>query len=554
MFLCYHCQSETPLSQAIRAEIGGKQELFCCNGCLSVSQIIHNSQKEAFYRLRGSSSLAPISSELHYKEASINSEFTYKKFVSYTDSELAEVDIAITNIHCAACIWLLEKVVSEKEGVHSMRVSFANSKAHVVWDDSRTKLYEIITSIESIGYHPVLSSPLGEELQMNKASKDLFQRMIVAGFCFGNIMLFSAALYAGFFSGIESNFRKMLHYLSWALATPAYLYAGLPFLRGAYYALKHKVWNMDILLVFGVSLAYFYSVYVTVYDIGEVYFDSVCMIYFFVLLGKYLEMQARKKVGEQIAILLAELPETVVRLKGGTREEVLAQDVEVGDILLISPGERIPVDAELLSSTAFVDEAFLTGEARPIVKKEQNELLAGSIALQSLIKIKAKTTAYDSTLAVLKKLIENAILEKPRIQILTDRLTSYFVYLVFAVAVLTFAFWLWYGSPFVDSLVITISVLIVACPCALGLSVPIALVMHHSILAKGGILVRRSQSLEFLAKPDTIVFDKTGTLTQGNFKVSKENVSSQKIKQLVSIVESNSTHPIARSLLAHLQE
>lgn len=555
MLSCFHCQNPVEEGQTVYAEIHGKQEVFCCHGCKTVALLITNSQKDSFYDLRGSSLLTPAKTDLQYSRQSIDNEFTYQRFVSGSDKKHCEVYLTITNIHCSACVWLNEKVLLEADGIESVRINFANSRAHILWDDEKISLYDILQLIQSIGYHPVLVSPFSENETLNYNARDLFIRMAVAGFCFGNIMLLSTALYAGFFTGIEVEFRKFFHYLSWGFATPVYLYSGIPFLRSAFYGLKHKTLNMDSLLVLGVSLTYFYSVYVTISNRGEIYFESVCMIYFFILLGKYMEAVARKKAGEKIGVLVSNLPETATKITENAQEEVvLASSIQKGDTIQVLPGEKIPVDGVLLTETAEVDESFLTGESVPIYKKKGGRLYAGSIALESYLQMQADDSALNSTLSQLKKLVEHALLEKPGIQKITDRIASYFIWTVLTLAIITFCYWFFVHGNLEQALVNTISVLIVACPCALGLSVPITIVINHSINARNGILIKNPEVIEMLQKPDTILFDKTGTLTEGHFRVVSQTWQDRQMEAMIHFVESHSTHPIATAIRRHFSQ
>ncbi|MCB1160305.1 MAG: heavy metal translocating P-type ATPase, partial [Leptospiraceae bacterium] len=487
---CFHCQNPVPEKERVLASINGKEEVFCCHGCKTVAELLIDTGKADFYKLRGSSNLEPVQLKDFYTEESLNSEFTYTEYVSGSDETNREVFVNITNIHCSACVWLNEKVLIETEGIKKVRINFASSRAHIVWDDSKLKLYDIFYKIQSIGYKPLLYSPHKKGNANTVQSRDLFLRMAIAGFSFGNIMLFSTSLYAGYFSGIEMEFKKLLHYISWIFATPAFFYSGIPFLRGAFYGLKNRSLNMDSLLAFGVSLAYFYSAYATVTQKGEVYFDSVCMIYFFILLGKYLEALARNKAAEKIQLLLSKLPETVKVLKDGEEKEILSREVKEKDILFIAPGERVAVDGILLDGEAFMDESFMTGESRPVHKKKGDKLLSGSICLNRAITLEASSSYANSSLSHLQTLIETAMLEKPSIQRITDRLASKFITIVFLIAIITFVAWLFYTGNFEKAMVTTVSVLIVACPCALGLSVPISLVMSHQNKKKKGIILK----------------------------------------------------------------
>jgi Cu+-exporting ATPase len=553
MQACFHCGSDIELGIDIEEIINNKKERFCCTGCSTVASLIYNSGNEKFYDLKGSSSLKPEYTSKEYLEENINSEHTYKKFVSGT-KENSEAIIHITNIHCSACVWLNEKFLLETEGVKEVRINFANGKAKVIWDDNKIKLYQILEVIKSIGYKGVLYSSLQNSKQEISSSNYIFIRMAVAGFCFGNIMLFSAALYAGYFSGIDTNFKKLLHYISWLLATPAYLYSGSIFMKSAYHSLKKKMLTVDTLLFIGVSLSYFYSIYVTLSDIGEVYFDSVCMIYFFILIGKYLEAKVREYANLKTNLLLSKLPEITTRITDGEEQQILSPEIEPEDILLIKAGERIPVDGILLSDSAYLDESFLTGESKSIHKYSGDQLLAGSLTLDGALKMEARSKASNSTLGNLKKLVDNAMLEKPAVQRITDTIANRFVKIVFIVASLTFVGWYFFSTSIETPILNMIAVMIVACPCALGLSVPMSLIIGNLSFSKKGILIKNPDIIETLSGTDTILLDKTGTLTKGILEIANESlIKNQSVYDLVYVLEKQSTHPLAKALVNYLK-
>lgn len=555
---CYHCNSPIP-SNAHFVWVRNSEELnYCCHGCRTVSEIILESNNNKFYDLRGSQTIAPVQTpdeDRAIREEYLNGDMVREEYVREIEPDLSEVQIAITNIHCSACVWLNEKVLLNAPGVTYARINFATGRAVVQYNPNQTKLSQIFHLIESIGYLPRLHSPW-KSAGKQKANRSLLIRLGVAGFCFGNIMLFGTSLYAGYFSGIELEWKRLLHYLSWAFATPVYLYSGYPFLRGAWQGLKVKRLSMDFLLVVGISLAYFYSIYVTLTDIGEVYFDSVCMIYFFILLGKYLEDNARIRASDKVSQLVAGLPElATLLLEDGSEKIVRSSEIRQGMIVLIRSGERVPVDGYIQSDIAFLDESFLTGESKPVTKSQGDKALAGSIVNSKPIQIQAETDSKNSTLSRLKILIDQAMGEKPSLERVTDRISAYFIFVVFGIAVTTFVYWYGYSpSGLENALINTIAVLIVACPCALGLAVPTALVMNHIRNSKEGVVIKNPDSIESLAKLDTAFLDKTGTITQGKLKLHDRQFSDLDLAaHLTYAMEKMSTHPIAKNLTHELE-
>lgn len=556
--LCFHCNTTIPSGTNYVWNRGDENLEYCCQGCKTVSQIILDSGNTRFYDIRGSQIIPPIQSpeeDRSIREEYLNGELVREEYIREVEPNLWESHITITNIHCSACVWLNEKVLQDEAGIKYARINFATGRALVHFDPNIIQLSNIFALIESIGYLPRLHSPWKSNPSI-QSNKDLLIRMGVAGFCFGNIMLFGTSLYAGYFQGMEMEIKRLLHYLSWIFATPAYFYSGYPFLRGAWQGLKIKRLSMDFLLVSGISLAYFYSIYVTISDNGEVYFDTVCMIYFFILLGKYLEDSARIRSSDKVSQLVAGLPEIATTLDDEGNEKILrSSEIKKDTLVLIRSGERVPVDGWIQNEIAYLDESFLTGESKPITKQKYDKALAGSIVSSKPIQIIAETDSKNSTLSRLKVLIEQAMGEKPSLERITDRISGYFITIVFLLATGTFISWFFFlGSGLENSLINTIAVLIVACPCALGLAVPTALVMNHIRNSREGVIIKNPDSIETLSKLDIVFLDKTGTLTEGKLKIVTQSFIDLDLASILTYsMEKFSTHPIAKNLVLELE-
>ncbi|WP_040910854.1 heavy metal translocating P-type ATPase [Leptospira broomii] len=552
---CYHCNS--PIGKdLIEKKILGVDRHYCCNGCAELSSLLLGSELGRFYDIRGGQKLNPVGdiSEIT-GDTRLETESVYKEYVENSEPGKSIVRISVGGIHCSACIWLIETALSKLPGVFSARMNFATSRLSVEFDRNQLNLTSLFSSIRKLGYTPNLYSPYKSEAKVEKPFKDLALRMAVAGFCWGNIMLFSAGLYAGYFEGMDLGIKKLFHYVSWILATPVYVFSGYPFWKGALESWKRRFLSMDTLLFLGVSMAYFYSVYVTITDKGEVYFDSVCTIYFFILLGKYLEAHIRYKASAKVGELLSLLPEEYEVQRDGDWKKVPTSLIDAGDKIKLVSGNKVPVDGKLDSTDAYFDESVITGESQPVHKTKEDSIRAGSICLSSGIYFYATGTSSQSTLAQIGRLLEESLLTKPKLQRTTDTLASIFVKVVLFVALITFAYW-WNAVSLEIAILNTISVLIVACPCALGLSVPAALVVSHLLQSQAGILVKNPESVETLAKADRFFFDKTGTLTTGKLELVEEKILGQEkpleYRNLAYALEVNSSHPLARSLVRAL--
>ncbi|TGN18766.1 heavy metal translocating P-type ATPase [Leptospira idonii] len=547
---CFHCNS--PIETLVSVEKEGVRREYCCQGCATVSALLLENGLDQFYQIRGTQVLEPKRTNQEKDSEDVDTASVYEEFVDKVSETESSVLITISGIHCSACVWLIETAMTQTQGISEARINFGTGRLKLVFRNGFATLGEIFSQIRSLGYTPHLYSRL-KESKVSQPFRDLAFRMATAGFCWGNIMLFSASLYVGYFEGMEWNIKNLFHYLSWILATPVYFYSGYPFWKGAYESWKRKILSMDTLLFAGVSLAYFYSVYVTLTGKGEVYFDSVCTIYFFILLGKYLEAMIRYQAGAKMGELLSSLPEEYdVKTEDGW-EKKATSSIRKEDTVRLVHGNRVPVDGKLLTEESFFDESFLTGESNPIRKEKGDTVKAGSLSLSSGVLLLSYGTAKESSLAQIGKLLEDSLLAKPKIQRLTDKLASVFIKIVLLFAIGTFIYW-FYVSSLETAILNTISILIVACPCALGLSVPAALVVGHLLQSKKGVLVKNPETAEILAKADRIFFDKTGTLTTGKLELKEEIViadseNKEHYLDLAIDLETHSSHPIAKAFV-----
>jgi Cu2+-exporting ATPase len=367
------------------------------------------------------------------------------------------------------------------------------------------------------------------------------------------LMGFSFALYGGYFHGIDPEVQKIRQYFAAAVATPVVFYSGWPFLTGAWRSLRHRTASMDLLISLGVGTAYSYSVY-SLFAGGEVYFDTAAMIITLILLGRLFEGAARNRSISGIDKLLQLAPESASRVLDGSIEVVASTSLAIDDTILVKPGERIPVDGQIVQGTTELDESTITGEPMPAMRKIGDEVSAGSMNLVASITLLVKRPASESFIARMARLVEEAQNRMAPIQSLADRMATYFVPFVGLTAFVTYLYWLGQGDPSSNPLLIAVAVLIVACPCALGLATPTAVLAASSNAASRGILFRGGDILEMAARIQMVAFDKTGTLTFGQPTVKKilpaPGHTENEILTLACHIESGSDHPLARSILA----
>ena len=377
--------------------------------------------------------------------------------------------------------------------------------------------------------------------------------MAVAIFASMNIMWIAVAQYAGYFSGISQDIKTTLNIAEGILATPVLFYSGWIFFRGAYYGMKNKVVNMDILVATGASLTYFYSIYITALEQGEAYFDSVSMIITFVLIGKFLEVLSKKSAADALDIMGKSLPTEVNILKNNSMISCKLTDVSRGDILVVSSGEKVFLDGEVVKGSGSFDESSLTGENEPIYKNIGDTIISGTVSVDADIQVLVSKDFQHSTLSNLVQLLDNAINKKPKIQQMANKLSEYFSSTILALSFVTFLVWWFFPHSFEESFMVGISVIIIACPCALALATPVATLVGLSIGAKRGILFKEAAQLETMAKVDTLVLDKTGTITIGKPEVVKETIVSDFDKNLLLSLVELSKHPVSNGIKEYLK-
>ncbi|HIC12438.1 MAG TPA: heavy metal translocating P-type ATPase [Sulfurimonas sp.] len=530
-----------------------KTNYFCCKGCQGVFHLLSDEGLDSFYDKTANTKLSAPSTQ-YENSNNFNAPAFYDKFVKINSDGTSRVSLIIEGIHCSACIWLNEKALHKMDGIIEVEINFTNNKANIVWLDEVVKLSNIVDMIRAVGYNAYPYDASLQEVHANNERKDYYLRMAVAIFASMNIMWIAVAQYAGFFSGMTQEIKTILNIAEGVLATPVLFYSGWIFFRGSYYGLKNNIVNMDLLVATGASLTYVYSVYITITQYGESYFDSVSMIITFVLIGKFLEVISKKNAADSLDIIGRHLPSEVNVLKNNQITAYALDDVKIGDIIIVSSGERILLDGEILKGEGSFNESNLTGESEPVYKKVGESVISGTVSIDADIHFRVSRDFKHSTISNLVSLLENAISKKPKIEILANRLSEHFSSVVLVLAILTFFVWWFWPHSLEESLMVGVSVIIISCPCALGLATPVATLIGLNIGAKKGILFKESAQLETMAKATTLVVDKTGTLTLGKPDVIEEIILHDFDKRLLFSLVKASSHPISQGLVHFLKK
>jgi Cu2+-exporting ATPase len=525
----------------------------CCEGCKAVAEAIIAGGLDDYYRQRSEMPGKPeeLVPEFLREIQVYDHEFAQRSFVRRFDGGEREASLVLGGIECAACAWLNERHLRQLPGVIDAQVNFSTHRARVRWDPERTRLSDILACVKRIGYEAHPYDPERQEALLERERKQQLRRLGVAGSLGVQVMMIAIALYAGDWYGIQENFRSLFLWLSLALTTPVLLYSARPFLSGALRDLRNRRLGMDVPVSLGLFIAFSGSVYATVTGVGPVYYDSVVMFVFFLLLARYLELMARRRGAQLSEALVQPVPAMATKLdESGGLTVVPVTELESGDRVLVRPGAQIPADGRVLEGRAGVDEALLTGESRPVIKCVGDFVTGGSINLDSPLQVLVESAGPDSILSRILDLVERARDERPHLARVADRAAGYFVAAVLIFACAAAVYW-WQTAP-ERWLPVTIAILVVTCPCALSLATPTAITAATGALTRRALIITGNNALETLARATRFVFDKTGTLTHGQPRVIRTIVTSdmpgKKCSRIAAALEQSSEHPIARAL------
>ena len=559
MFVCKHCAGHFEAEAVIDAN--GNE--FCCNGCKNVYAYLKSQGLSEFYSKlkKGEQNLAKPSSK-HFDKQSAGSMFSKLLRRDENSPFICELEVLISGIHCPACIWLNEKALSNLEGVLELNISATTSKARVLFDERKTALEEILNLIIAIGYDP---KPFNEvNGAKNSLSREHYARLIVALACSMNIMWVAIAVYSGYFEGLSLGAKKILHFAEFVLASPPVFYTASVFYRSAISSLKLRQINMDVNVSLGILSVYFYSVYAMLSGLPEVYFDSACMLVTFIFTGKFLQTKATQKAAQGLENISSLFVEQVMSVKNNSRIPSISEfkpcdvsEVKSGDFVLLRSGERAMIDGVVLSGEASVDNSSINGESVPVGISKDDALLSGALCAEGSVIYKATSSFQGSFLNKLSKLLSNASFARARIEELANKISSHFGWAILGLCVASFVFWsaanisAWSGA---NAFGIAISVLVIACPCALSLATPIATLVAMGTATKRSIVFKDAKVLETLAKCDIIAFDKTGTLSKANLKVLSEQRFLPFDNEALLALASASTHPISKAVASYILE
>lgn len=470
--------------------------------------------------------------------------------------KMKETNITITGMHCASCAAIINKKLSGLSGIKEANVNFSTEKAFVSYDESIVSQDKIISIIKDAGYGASIFDSKDETVRQSeiqqKELKDA-KRIFMISLAFAVPAFILGMLFM--WLGIKIPYQT---YILWIIATPVQFYVGKRFYSGMWHALKNKTANMDTLIAIGTSAAYFYSVYAVLLNpMADQYFETSAILITFVVLGKYLETAAKQKTSDAIKKLMDMSPKTATVIRNKQEIQIKVDDVIEGDIIIVKPGEKIPVDGKIIEGISSVDESMITGESIPVEKKKGDLVTGATINKNGSLKFIATKVGENTTLSQIIKLIEEAQGRKAPIQRFADAVSAYFVPAVILIAIATFTFWYFFEN-ISFAIVSGVAVLVIACPCALGLATPTAIMVGTGKGAKSGILIKGGDALETAHKLKYVIFDKTGTITKGIpeltdiIPVGKETEGS--VLKITASIEKSSEHPLADAIVNKAKE
>lgn len=541
--VCVHCALAIP-----RGETGR----FCCSGCEAAHALIHSCGLDAYYALRSRIDTEPV-------EVRRRPGHDTKAYASFDDpafqrlycvdlpDDTVRIELLLEGLHCAACVWLVERLPRVVPGVIEAKLDVRRASVMVRFDPSQTAPSRIGRALDSLGYPPHPARRSGARETRKAEDRRMLTRVAVAGACAGNIMLLFFGLYAGMFEGIEREYEQMFRWAAMLLNTICLAWPALVFARSALAALRTRTINLDVPIAMGLYLGGAWGIWKTIAGEGDLYFDSISALVFFLLIGRMIQMRQQRLASDSLELLFNLGPASARRVnQDGTMADIATESLLPGDDIEIRAGETIPADGRITRGTSSIDQSMLTGESRAHRMSPGDEVAAGTLNLSSPIRVRVGATGEATRIGKLMRMVEEAGRRRAAIVRLADRLGAWLLWALLVLAGLTIVIW-WPLSPSV-AIDRAAALLIATCPCGLGLATPLVMTVAIGQAARRGILVKGGDVFESLSRPGGVmILDKTGTITRGELAVVRWH-GDESVREPVAMLERSSSHPVARAL------
>jgi len=544
---CHHCGDSCP-DQSIQID----DKFFCCEGCKMVYEILQEKDMCAYYDLEKHPGIKVKSNQRRERFAYLDHPDMERQLLDFQDEDISTVTFFLPQIHCASCIWLLEKLYLLRPEIRKSRVNFMRKTVHLTFAREEISLREVVEVLTSIGYEPQISLDQKDAKPQSHIDRPFYLRLGVAGFCFGNIMLFSFPEYLGISRAFEGNFITFFAWLNWALSLPVLLYSSTLFFKPAIEGLRQKNLNIDVPVSLGILALFFRSTVEIFTQSGAGYLDSLAGLVFFLLVGKWFQ----RKTYDTLSFdkdYSSYFPLSTTRIENGAEQSVPVTTILPGDTLLIRNQELIPADSILISGKAQIDYSFVTGESTPVPKQSGDLIYAGGRQVGTAIEVQVIKDMSHSYLTQLWKQEDGDIKAEKSIDSLADSLSKNFTLAILFIAIAAGIFW-GINSGLGQAVNVFTAVLIVACPCGLALTSPIILGNSLRLFGKKGFYLKQAGIIEKLASIGHLVFDKTGTLTHKNAldQLNFEGELSPEQEKWAASLTRHSQHPVSRMIAASL--
>jgi P-type Cu2+ transporter len=545
---CSHCGLPVPAG-LVEAD---SPLQFCCHGCRTVYQMIHDCGMDRFYRLRdasGASAPPPRVTDRRYREFDdpVFRGLYYQTLPDGTQS----TELYLEGVHCSACVWLVEKLPNIALGVLEARLDIRRSLVRIRWNDEQVALSQIARALDSLGYPPHPAKDARARQLRRREDHRFLIRIGVAAACTGNVMTLAFALYGAMFTGIEAEYSQLFRLASMGFGLIALFWPGSLFFRGAWAALRTRTAHLDLPIALGLGAGGVAGTINAIRGTGEIYFDSLTMLIFLLLVGRWIQRRQQRWAGDAVELLFSLTPTSARRVGDQGISEVPLEAIVPNDVVEVRAGDSIPTDGVVLEGRSAVDQSLLTGESHAVSVAPGETVHAGTVNLSARLLVRVREVGDRTRVGRLMRLVEECSQRRAPIVLMADRIAGWFVVGVLLLAVATFGLWLyWDAGHAIDH---AVALLIVTCPCALGMATPLAVTVALGRAARRQILIKGGEVLELLARPGTVFLDKTGTLTAGRTSVLSWR-GDESALPLVAALEQHSAHPIAVALVRYCLE
>ena len=533
---CLHCN----------AEYSGSTD-YCCNGCAGAHKIISGLGLSKFYKYLEAQTERGNLSLLNNKEIE---QIDMTEFIIKEDNDIYVLNLFVEGLHCSSCVWLIEEALKKQDNIVFARLNMSTRRLVIKWSGTKKQGNEYTKLIRKMGYKATPFDPETLKTEEDKEQKNMLLAMAVAGFASGNIMLLSVALWSTSQEVMGIATRDLIHLISAIIAIPTVIFSGRVFFKSAVTALKNKRTNMDVPISIAVILTTLVSIWEWFESAEHTYFDSVTMLVFFLLIGRYLDVKSKNKARSAATEMLKMMGNSALLIQSdGSLKNISANKIKIGDVVQVNTGEKIPVDGKITEGNTEIDESIITGESLPKDCKKGSNVFAGTINLGRTIKVVVTKPSEKSLISEVIKLMEKAEDSSTKYNSISEKAVKIYAPLVYFAGLTTFLYWyLFNGVDAKEALIIGISVLIITCPCAFGLAVPTVQVLTSGRLFKNGIMLKNGNALEILSKVTSAIFDKTGTLTLGEPKLENGDKINKEYLKIAASIASKSHHPYSKAI------